>query len=125
MLSGMSKPSPRRSVRKLNSFDIRRLLIAVALATLAYPVHAQVRTITCTGTLIDVWLKKNADWPLAVIYDAAGNYTCTIDRGNAGHDPLRSCSAGEKCRVTGTYRMLGVGEQKTYSIQMIIDVEGM
>jgi hypothetical protein len=77
-----------------------------------------------TGALIDVWLKKNAEWPLAVIYDAAGNYTCSIDRGHAGHDPLRPCSAGEKCRVTGTYRILGVGEQKTYSIQTITDIGG-
>jgi hypothetical protein len=96
----------------------------LTLATLAYPVRAQERTVTCTGTLIDVWLKKNAEWPLAVIYDAAGNYTCSIDRGHAGHDPLRPCSAGEKCRVTGTYRILGVGEQKTYSIQTITDIGG-
>jgi hypothetical protein len=32
--------------------------------------------------------------------------------------------AGEKCRVTGTYRILGVGEQKTYSIQTITDIGG-
>ncbi|WP_141934682.1 hypothetical protein [Bradyrhizobium sp. UNPA324] len=95
-------------------------VIFVALTD--YPARAQKNVITCTGTLIDVWLKPKADWPLAVIYDAAGGYACSIERMGAGHDPLRPCSVGKKCRVVGTYRKLGVGEQPTYSIQTITDL---
>ena len=99
------------------------IIIGAGLA-MSHPALAQ-KTVTCTGTLIDVWLKPKGEWPLAVIYDAAGGYTCTLDRTGAGHDPLRPCSAGEKCRVTGTYRTLGIGEPKTYSIQTITDLSDL
>jgi len=97
-------------------------LTAIIGATLAvsHPAFAQ-KTVTCSGTLINVWLKPKAEWPLAVIYDAAEGRTCTFDRSGAGHDPLQACSAGERCRITGTYRTLGVGEPKTYAIQAITD----
>jgi len=98
-------------------------LLAAVLATTASPVRAQDKTVTCTGTLVDVWTRKNAERPLAVIYDVSGKYACTIDRTGARHDPMRPCSFGEKCRVTGIYRMLGLGEQKTYSIQAITNVD--
>ena len=35
---------------------------------------AQGQPITCTGILVDVWLRKNADWPLGVIYDVDGHF---------------------------------------------------
>jgi len=89
------------------------------------PSLAQRNTVTCTGTLIDVWLKPKGEWPLPVIYDATGGYTCTIDRTGAGHDPMRPCSVGEKCRIVGTYRMFGVGEQRTYAIQTIIELNNL
>jgi hypothetical protein len=46
-----------------------------------------------------------------------------IDRSGSGHDPLKPCSAGEQCRITGTYRLLGTGEQKTYAIETITDLD--
>ena len=81
--------------------------------------------VTCTGTLVDVWLKPKDEWPLAVIYDDVGNYTCSIDRKNAGHEPLKPCAAGERCRVTGTYRKHGgyAGNNPTYFIQLIDSIE--
>jgi hypothetical protein len=96
------------------------IIFGAALLVMGHPALAQKNVITCTGTLIDVWLKPKAEWPLAVIYDANGGYTCSIDRTGAGHDPMRPCSAGEKCRVTGIYRKLG---DQTYSIQTIIDLD--
>jgi hypothetical protein len=51
------------------------------------PSLAQRNTVTCTGTLIDVWLKPKGELPLAVIYDATGGYACSIDRPGEGHDP--------------------------------------
>ena len=96
---------------------MRMLLCSVALLV-AGPVYAAPQ-IACTGTLIDVDLRPRALWPLAVIYDEAGNYACTIDRGNSGHEPLKPCSMGEKCRVEGTYRKIGA----TCSIQIITSID--
>ena len=75
---------------------------AVVMATML--VHAQTpdRTITCTGTLIDVAMRSKV-WSLAVIYDAAGGYTCTVDRSGSRHDPMRPCSMGDTCRLVGIY----------------------
>jgi hypothetical protein len=102
----------------------RLILTGAAMMMMATAAHAETpKTITCTGTLIDVWLKPKAEWPLAVIYDAAGGYACTVDRTGSGHDPLRSCSVGEKCRITGTYRTPGIGEPKTYSIHNVRKIE--
>src|SRR4051794_30042507 len=98
------------------------LFVSAPMLIAAFPALAQRNTVTCTGTLIDVWLKPKAEWPLAVIYDVAGGYTCSIDRTGAGHDPMRPCSIGKKCRVVGTYRRFGIGEQITYSIQSITDL---
>jgi hypothetical protein len=63
--------------------------------------------------------------PIAVIYDAAEGRTCTFDRSGAGNDPLQACSAGERCRITGTYRTLGVGDPKTYAIQTITNLSDL
>jgi hypothetical protein len=82
------------------------------------PASAEPNRIICTGTLVDVDLRARADWPLAVIYDAAGGYACTIERTGSGHDPLRPCSVGEQCRVVGSYRKIG----QTYSIRAISSV---
>jgi hypothetical protein len=81
---------------------LRSLIVAIAAGLLipaSYPLYAQVsgNHVTCSGTLIDVWLKPKDAWPLAVIYDERGKYTCAIDRGNAGHDPLQPCAAGDRC----------------------------
>ena len=71
------------------------------------PAGAQSNRITCSGILIDVDLRAGAEWPLAVIY-----------RSGSGHDPLRPCSVGEKCRIVGTFRKIG----QTYSIKTIVSV---
>jgi hypothetical protein len=42
-------------------------------------------------------------YTLAVIYAAAGGYTCTEDRSAWRHDPMKPCSMGDMCRLVGTY----------------------
>lgn len=68
------------------------------------PAVSQVKgdRVTCTGMLINVSLDRKADFPIAIIYDAEGDYTCLIDRGRAGHDPLKPCHQGADCRFIGT-----------------------
>jgi hypothetical protein len=75
-------------------------------------------TVTCTGKLMDIQTRTKG-WPLAVVYDADARRTCTIDRADAEQDPIKPCSAGEICRVNGTYRRVG----NTYSILTIISVD--
>ena len=78
------------------------LLAGVVIA--ATPGYAQKpdNTVTCTGILIDVAMRPKV-WSLAVIYDAAGGYTCMVDRSNSRHDPMRPCSMGDMCHLVGTY----------------------
>jgi hypothetical protein len=94
-----------------------------------FPANAQGNRVICTGVLINVYVKPHInaqhDWPLAIIYDVSGDYTCTIDRSGSGHDPLQPCSAGEKCRVVGTFERKIKGEYaKTYLINTLISVDG-
>jgi hypothetical protein len=83
------------------------------------PAGAQLNRITCTGIHIDVDVRTRAEWPLTVIWDTDGHYACTVDREGSGHDPLRPCSVGEKCRIVGTFRKVG----QTYSIRTIVSVD--
>jgi hypothetical protein len=64
---------------------------------------AESKTIVCTGYQIDLDTGKAEDFPLAVIYDEKGGYTCAIARGDrrAKHDPVRPCGSGVKCRFIG------------------------
>jgi hypothetical protein len=78
---------------QIKTTTLTAIIIGAALA-ISHPAFAQ-KTATCSGTLINVWLKPKAEWPLAVIYDEAEGRTCTFDRSGAGHDPLQACSAGE------------------------------
>jgi hypothetical protein len=98
---------------------MRKILLAVTLVALSSPAFAQSREVTCTGILVDVDMKSNAPWPLAVIYDANGGYTCAIDRLNAGHDPLRPCDVGERCSVVGIYTKK---IRQTYLIKRFVSV---
>jgi hypothetical protein len=98
---------------------MRALAATIVLIAISPATMAQEGRITCTGILVDVDTRARAEWPLAVIYDANGHYTCTIDRTGSGHDPLRPCSAGEKCRVVGSFRKIG----QTYSIRTIVSVD--
>jgi hypothetical protein len=105
----------------MKSLAVAAMSIAM-LAPAAESASAQsTRYITCTGILIDVDVRTRAQWPLAVIWDADGNYACTVDREGSGHDPLRPCNAGEKCRIVGTFRKIG----QTYSIRLINSVDNV
>jgi hypothetical protein len=97
-------------------------LVSFVFVNSAAPAQVVGDHVTCTGTLIDVWVKPKGSWPLAVIYDPANKLTCAISREGAGHDPLRPCDTGEQCRVSGSYRKFGQG-RVTYSIQGIETVE--
>ena len=81
--------------------------------------------VTCEGVLIDVWLGPKSTWPLAVIYDEGHDYTCSYDRGNATHDPLKACRVGETCRISGTFRKHEgyAGSNPTFYIQMLEQIE--
>ena len=101
---------------------LKRLSLFVAGVLWLFAPHlavAQDNSVTCTGTLVDLTLKPG-EWPMGLIYDAAGRYTCIIDRGDAAQDRLRRCAAGHRCRLVGTY------EKKTgtsFSIDRIISAE--
>jgi hypothetical protein len=94
------------------------IVFAFLLALLSVPATAQSDRITCTGILTEAETRTSA-WPLGIIHDAGGHYMCTIDRTASGHDPLKPCSVGNKCRLIGTFRKVG----QTYSIQAIISVD--
>jgi hypothetical protein len=99
--------------------SIARLLVLIMLLALSHGAFAQSdESVTCTGKLIDIQARTIGK-PLAVIYDADARRTCTIDRAEAEQDPKKPCSAGERCRVSGTYRSVG----NTYSIHTIISVD--
>ena len=80
---------------------------------LALPAQAA-EIMTCTGKLSETAI-------LAVVVDPAG-YTCTVSLRGAGHDPMRPCSVGDVCRLTGRGHRAGTAG-KTYSIDEIIDVD--
>jgi len=63
--------------------------------------NADNNSIVCDGILVDVWLSSKAMWPLATIQDSQGGYVCTFNRGRAGHEPLKACTAGQRCRLVG------------------------
>jgi hypothetical protein len=74
---------------------------------------AAAEVITCTGKLSETST-------LAVVVDAAG-YTCTVDMRGSGHDPMRPCSVGDNCQITGRGHRSGT-TGKTYAIDEIIAV---
>jgi hypothetical protein len=74
-------------------------LLAIGMST------AMARDISCTGPMIDVDLDPRMAFPYAAIYDPDHNRTCMLDRGPAGHDPLRGiCNPGETCSISGPYK---------------------
>src|ERR1700674_5498764 len=85
---------------------MRKLAIGVILIliTTSFAIAQQNRSVTCSGILVDFQTTPQADFPTAIIYDAEGGFACLIDRGRAGHDPLRPCTAGRSCRLIGTYK---------------------
>ena len=100
------------------SFGIVTSLVLIMTLALSHGAFAQSdESVTCTGKLTDIQARTKG-WPLAVIYDADARRTCTIDRAEAEQDPMKPCSAGERCRVNGTYRRVG----NIYSIRTIISV---
>jgi hypothetical protein len=89
---------------------MNHVLLLAALSAL--PAQAA-EVITCTGKLSETET-------LAVIVDPAG-YTCTVGLRGAGHDPMRPCSVGDVCRLTGRGHRTGT-TGKTYAIDQIIDL---
>jgi hypothetical protein len=82
---------------------MRRIVLGAVVAIAS--TSAMAKDISCTGTLIDVDIDPRMDFPYAVIYDAENYRTCLLDRGRAGHDPLRGlCNVGETCTISGPYK---------------------
>jgi hypothetical protein len=103
----------------MRSSGIVTSFVLIMLLALSPGAFAQSdESVTCTGKLMDIQTRTNG-WPLAVVYDADARRTCTIDRAEAEQDPMKPCSAGERCRVNGTDRRIG----NTYSILTIISVD--
>jgi hypothetical protein len=101
---------------------MKMLLIAVSAFSLcSCMAFAESGRVACSGMLIPLELSPKADWPLTVIYDAKGGYTCLVDWGRAGHDPLKgsSCQPGIDCRVIGTYKKK-IGQ--TYFIDGVLEL---
>jgi hypothetical protein len=111
----------------LRSLGLASLVAASVWVGWNAPATAQgdPRSVTCQGALTDVWLKPKDPWPLAIIYDRDHDYTCSYDRRNATHDPLKACVVGQTCRISGTYRKHEgyAGSNPTYSIQMLESVD--
>jgi hypothetical protein len=103
-----------------------RSYITAVLSLFATPALADA-TIYCTGTLINVWLNKKAMWPIAIIVDEETKNVCVIDRGKAGHDPLRPCNVGQKCYVHGVWRRLSpdyvLGEYSSFAVDQLMEVQ--
>jgi len=94
-------------------------LVLTMLLALSHGAFAQTdESVTCIGKLMDIQTRTKG-WPLAVIYDADARRTCTVDRAEFEQDPMKPCGAGERCRISGTYRRVG----NTYSINTIISVD--
>jgi hypothetical protein len=111
------------------SAGVMRVILSLLLAFVVLfvrDVRAE-NTVTCTGVLIDFDIDPKADFPMAIIYDSRGDFACLIDRGRAGHDPLRPCGSGEKCRIVATFsRKLAqtfAGTPRTYLIRTLISVD--
>ena len=90
---------------------------ALLIASLSWGAKAESDAVTCTGILTETETRTSA-WPLRVIQDTSGHYFCTIDRTASGHDLLKACSLGDKCRVIGTFQKVG----HTYSILRVVSV---
>jgi hypothetical protein len=84
---------------------MKRLALAAAAIALATAAANARDTISCSGTMIDVDIDARMAFPYAAVYDASNSRTCMLDRGPAGHDPLRGiCNAGEHCTISGPYK---------------------
>jgi hypothetical protein len=86
---------------------MRRIVLGAFVAAIASSA-GMAKDISCTGVLIDVDIDPRMAFPYAVVYDADNYRTCMLDRGPAGHDPLRGiCNQNEKApsaaHTCGTY----------------------
>ena len=111
-------PRPPMTLGNIHILGICAVVPTFSLVPLSVPAAAQSDHLTCTGIMTEVETRTSA-WPLRVIHDLDGHYICTIDRDASGHDPLKPCSVGDKCRVSGTFHKVG----HTYSIDKIISVD--
>jgi len=108
---GVAPPMMLDSMRIICALIVPALLID----SLGLGAKAETDQVTCTGILTEAETRTSA-WPLGVIQDTDGHYFCTIDRSASGHDLLKACSLGGKCRVIGTFHKTGA----TYSILRIL-----
>jgi hypothetical protein len=82
---------------------MKRIVLGTIMAIAS--ASAMAKDISCAGTLIDVDIDPRMAFPYAVVYDAENYRTCMLDRGRAGHDPLRGlCNVGETCTISGPYK---------------------
>jgi hypothetical protein len=93
---------------------MRTFIHALLLVAMLIPSAQAAEVITCTGKLSETAT-------LAVVVDPAG-YTCTVHLRGSGHDPMRPCSVGDACRLTGRGHRTGT-TGKTYVIDQIIAVD--
>lgn len=93
------------------------IILALLIGSPNLEARAESNQVTCTGILTEAETRTSA-WPLGVIQDMKGHYFCTIDRSVPGHDLIKACSLGDKCRVIGTFQKVGF----TYSILRVISV---
>ena len=102
-----------RTIVAAVAVNMRKVIRGPLLVALLVSPAQAAEVITCTGKLSETAT-------LAVDVDPAG-YTCTVDLRGAGHDPMRPCSVGDVCRLTGRGHRAGT-TGKTYAIDEIIDV---
>jgi hypothetical protein len=83
----------------------KHFAITAVIGLLTTAAFAKNNVVSCSGTMIDVDLDQRMDFPYAAVYDADNYRTCMLDRGPAGHDPLRGvCNAGQQCAISGPYK---------------------
>jgi len=81
---------------------------------LVVPFPAYADDITCSGALVNI-NQPHGDPPLGIVFDDSGEFSCSVDRRGAKHDPLKSCIAGYRCRISGSY----VANGRTYNMDEI------
>jgi hypothetical protein len=92
------KHQKRLNIVRVDPPKRRRADAVSAFSLCSCMAFAESGRVTCTGMLVPLELSPKADWRLTVIYDAQG-YTCLVDWGRAGHDPLggSGCKPGSDC----------------------------
>ena len=84
---------------------------------LVWPVASVAADVTCTGVLV---VGENEE----LIVDA--DRTCSVSTRGSGHDPLKPCTLGQQCRVTGTYsRKIDQFDRTLYVVRTLKTVDAV